>query len=160
MGSDLSCADFQTPTFLESFPIPLFPGEDALWTPGPKSSWGFFFKPDSWAWGFRGLFNASFGVESSDPEFVVKGHACARGQVRAAVNAKKAALQRLVCRVFGFLPNARTPKFERWLSPVFLGRNQIDQDGACRFDAAVNFVVWYFGGKISVPVVGDAIQGW
>ena len=93
VGSDLSCADFQTPTFLESFPIPLFPGEDALWTPGPKSSWGFFFKPDSWAWGFRGLFNASFGVESSDPEFVVKGQACARGQVRAAVNAKKAALR-------------------------------------------------------------------
>ena len=106
----------------------------------------------------KNIFNHS-SVASSDPEFA-KGKACSKGTVRPSVNSKKAALQRLVSRVFGFSPNARVPKFERWLSPVFLPKQQAAEDGTCRFNAACCFVVWYFGGTISLPVVEETIQSW
>ena len=157
--ASLTSADFQSEDFLERFPS-TFPGEEALWESGPQSSWGFFWKPQSWAWSFRDMFEPDFGVDSCDPEFVIKGEACARGRLRNRTNPKKAALQRLVCRVFGFKPNGRKPMFERWLSPVFLPRHQMDQDGESRMAAACGFVVWYFGGTISMPAVADAVQSW
>lgn len=155
----LTSGDFQTDSFRARFPNIKFPGEDELWAVVPETSAGRFFKTDSWAWSFKNIFNHS-SVASSDPEFVAKGKACSKGTVRPSVNSKKAALQRLVSRVFGFSPNARVPKFERWLSPVFLPKQQAAEDGTCRFNAACCFVVWYFGGTISLPVVEETIQSW
>ena len=126
----LTSSDFQSEDFLKLFPSPYFPGEEELWNCGPQSSWGFFWKPESWAWSFRGMFETDFGVESCDPDFITKGEACARGRLRPPINPKKTALQRLVCRLFGFKPNGRRPTYERWLSPVFLLRHQT-REGQC-----------------------------
>ena len=154
----LTSSDFQSEDFLKLFPSPSFPGEEELWNCGPQSSWVFFWKPESWAWSFRGMFQTDFGVESCDSDFVTKGEACARGRLRPPINPKKTALQRLVCRLFGFKPNGRRPTYERWLSPVFLLRHQTDQGGHPRMDAACAFVVWYFGGTILLPCL--ALRPW
>ena len=88
----LSAGDFQTADFVNDYPIPDFPGEEALWESGPKSSWGYFWKPDSWAWAFRNMFTADFAEKSCDPAFVEKGKACARGSVKLPVNPQKSSL--------------------------------------------------------------------
>ena len=133
----LTSGDFQTDSFRARFPNIKFPGEDELWAVVPETSAGRFFKTDSWAWSFKNIFNHS-SVASSDPEFVAKGKACSKGTVRPSVNSKKAALQRLVSRVFGFSPNARVPKFERWLSPVFLRPPRTERAGLMQLVALLS----------------------
>ena len=154
----LTSGDFQTDSFRARFPNIKFPGEDELWAVVPETSAGRFFKTDSWAWSFKNIFNHS-SVASSDPEFVAKGKACSKGTVPIC-ELQEGGTSTIGLQGFWLQPERPRSEvffFERWLSPVFLPKQQAAEDGTCRFNAACCFVVWW---TISLPVVEETIQSW